>query len=50
MYELDIALIWVVVLQTIGFKTWSGKSTISSLTVVLMPVLALYGFIVYASV
>ena len=50
MYQLDIALIWVVALQTIGFKTWSGKSTIISLTVVLFPVLVLYGLIFYASV
>ncbi len=50
MYQLDIALIWVVAMQTIGFKTWSGKSTFSSLTVVLLPVMVLYGLIVYASV
>ena len=50
MYQLDIALIWVVALQTIGFKAWSGKSTIFSLTVVLFPVLILYGLVVYSSV
>ena len=49
-YELDIALIWVVALQTIGFKAWSGKSTIFSLTVVLFPVLILYGLVVYSLV
>ncbi len=50
MYELDIALIWVVALQTIGFKAWSGKSTLTSLTVVLCPVLIIYGLVVYSSV
>ena len=50
MYQLDIALIWVVALQSIGFKTWSAKSTIFSLTVALFPVLVLYGLIFYASV
>lgn len=38
-----LAEIWVIALQTIGFRDWSGKSTLFSFAIVVIPTVFLYG-------
>ena len=48
-YHLDAALIWVIALQTIGFRIWTGRSFVFSLAVVALPTLILYVAVLWMS-
>lgn len=48
-YHLDAALIWLIALQTIGFREWSGKSLGTSLAVVAVPTAILYVAVLWFS-
>ena len=48
-YHLDLALIWVLALQAIGFSKWSGKKFLTSFSVVVIPVAILYAVVVWMS-
>ena len=48
-YHLDLALAWVLVLQTIGFREWSGKSILTSISVVAIPIAILYIVVMWLS-
>lgn len=43
-FRIDLVLVWVVILQTIGFREWADRGLLASLTVVAAPVIVLYGF------
>lgn len=49
-YHLDAALIWLIALQTVGFREWSRKSVATSLAVVAIPIAILYLIVVWMSV
>lgn len=47
-YFLDyrhLSEIWVIALQTIGFRDWSGKSTVVSFMIVIAPTILVYGLL-----
>ena len=48
-YHIDAALVWVIALQTIGFRIWSGRSFVVSLVVVALPTIILYAFVIWMS-
>ncbi len=48
-YHLDLALIWVLALQTIGFREWSGRSIVTSFSVVAIPIVVLYAVVMWMS-
>ncbi len=48
-YHLDATLLWIIALQTIGFREWSGKNVFASLVVVSLPTTVLYGLVLWLS-
>ena len=48
-YHLNAALIWVIALQTIGFRIWTGRSLVFSLAVVALPTLIFYVAVLWMS-
>lgn len=48
-FHLDAALLWIIALQTIGFREWSGKDVFTSLMVVSLPTAVLYGLVLWLS-
>lgn len=48
-YHLDAALVWLIALQTIGFRIWSGRSFIVSFSIVAIPTAILYAAVIWMS-
>lgn len=48
-YHVDAALVWVIALQTIGFRIWSGRSFVVSLSIVAIPTAILYAVVLWMS-
>lgn len=48
-YHLNAALIWVIALQTIGFRIWSGRGFVFSLAVVALPTAIMYVAVLWMS-
>ena len=49
-FYIDVPLAWLIVLQTIGFRVWSDKSLLTSLAVVAIPIVILYGLGIWFSI
>ena len=48
-YHLDLALLWVIALQTIGFREWSGRSILTSFSIVAIPIALVYVIVMWMS-